>query len=403
MSFKHIFVVNVFFAPHSYGGATIVAEEVSVELAKNHNFMITAISTICRDDIAPYTVLKVERYGIANYLINLPKARNYTEVYNNPQVDEIVARLIDALSPDLVHLHCIQDLGAGIIGSAKRRDLPVVLSIHDFWWICERQFMIKPSGAYCAQSPIKFENCKGCVTNITNARTRFDYLLEQASKVDILTYPSNFAKDLGAKSGLNAGKNVVWQNGVTTPNIDFFKQQEKRRQIDPRISFGFVGGPSQIKGWPIIRKAFTRLKQDGFVGHLVDGSLDGTWWNNVDISTMKGDWKIHPRYNQATMDVFYSKIDVLLFMSQWKETYGLTIREAISRGIRVIQTNSGGTIEHEAAIAQEMFEIGDGPEKLTFQLETLLCAPNNHPKPAKVKSYIDQANEFSKIIEPLIF
>jgi len=402
MSFKHIFVVNVFYTPYSYGGATIVAEEVSVELAKNHDFMITAISTICRDDIAPYTVLKVERYGISNYLINLPKVRNYSEVYNNPQVDEIVARLIDALSPDLMHLHCIQDIGAGIISAAKRRNLPVVLSIHDFWWICERQFMIKPSGVYCAQNPVKFENCKGCVTNITNARTRYDYLLEQAAMVDILTYPSNFAKDLCAKSGLNARENIVWQNGVTKPNADFFKQQEKRRQIDPRISFGYVGGPSHIKGWPIIRTAFTHLKQDNFAGYLVDGSLDGTWWSGVDISTMKGDWKIHPRYNQATMDAFYSKIDVLLFMSQWKETYGLTIREAISRGIHVIQTDSGGTIEHEAAIMQEMFEIGDKATKLTPQLEKILGSSHKHPKSTSVRSYSDQAKEFSKIIEPLI-
>lgn len=402
MSIKHILVVNVFFAPYSYGGATIVAEEVATVLAKNHNFMITAISAICRDDIAPYTILKAEKSGIVNYLINIPKTRNYSEIYNNPQVDDILARLIDTLSPDLLHLHCIQDLGAGIIGTAKRRGLPIVLSTHDFWWICERQFMIKPNETYCAQNPVKIENCIGCANNITNARTRFDYLLEQASRVDILTYPSNFTMNLCMKSGLKADKNIVWQNGVTVPNADFFKQQKKRRRSDPRISFGYVGGPSQIKGWPTIRKAFALLKHDNFTGYLVDGSLDGTWWNDVDISTMKGDWKIHPRYNQATLDTFYSKIDVLLFMSQWKETYGLTIREAISRGIHVIQTNSGGTIEHGATITQDMLEIGDGPKKLVPQLEKVLGKSHKHPQPIPVRSYSDQAKEFVNMIRPLL-
>ncbi len=66
MTSKHILVVNVFFTPFSYGGATVVAEQVALELKVNHGFRITAISTICRSDIAPYTVLKVEKYGIIN-------------------------------------------------------------------------------------------------------------------------------------------------------------------------------------------------------------------------------------------------------------------------------------------------------------------------------------------------
>lgn len=402
MTLKHILVVNVFFAPYSYGGATIVAEQVAMELQGNHDFRVTAVSAVCRSDIAPYTILKVEKSGVVNYLINLPENRSYAEVYNNPQVDDLIAQLIDTLVPDLLHLHCIQDLGAGIIGVAKGRGLPVVLSVHDFWWLCERQFMIKQNRVYCAQDPIKIDSCKGCVVDIIRAKTRSNYLLKQASMVDILTYPSKYALKLGTDSGLAASKNIVWENGVTLPETGFFERQKKRRRLNPQISFGFVGGPSQIKGWPIIRKAFSNLSRNDFMGYLVDGSFDGDWWTSVDIKMMKGDWKIHPRFSQATMDGFYEKIDVLLFMSQWKETYGLTIREAISRGIKVIQTNSGGTIEHSAAVLDEMLEIGDGPQKLSAQIEKVLNNPSKYPKLQSVKSYGDQAREFINIISPLL-
>ena len=111
----HVMVINVFFAPYSYGGATIVAEEVARALHRDHGLQITAISAMSRADLPPYMVMRSERDGIANYLINLPQGRSYAEAYDNPQVTEAVAELIRSLSPDLVHVHCVQDIGAGVI------------------------------------------------------------------------------------------------------------------------------------------------------------------------------------------------------------------------------------------------------------------------------------------------
>ena len=43
------------------------------------------------------------------------------------------------------------------------------------------------------------------------------------------------------------------------PGPGFFEAQARRRAKSPRTVFGFVGGPSQIKGWPVMRAAFERL------------------------------------------------------------------------------------------------------------------------------------------------
>ena len=39
----HIALLNVFFAPHSYGGATVVAEQVARELVQTHGRRVSAI------------------------------------------------------------------------------------------------------------------------------------------------------------------------------------------------------------------------------------------------------------------------------------------------------------------------------------------------------------------------
>jgi glycosyltransferase involved in cell wall biosynthesis len=397
----HIVILNVYFAPHSYGGATVVAEAVARELAQSHGCRVSAISSMVRPELVPYSVMRAEQDGIQNYMINLPRDLSYAERYTNPRAAEIIAGLLDDLQPDLLHGHCLQDIGAGIFSLARRRNLPAVLSVHDFWWICEHQFMIRPNGRYCAQDPVQTEACRGCVENMARTRMRQEVLWAEAAAAGLVTFPSRFAHDLTLASGLPARRSAVWENGVQGPGPGFFTAQAARRAADPHPVFGFVGGPSQIKGWPLIRGAFEQIARDDFAGFLVDASLDGSWWRDIDITGLQGDWQIHPRFSQAGMDAFYAGIDVLLFPSQWKETFGLTVREAAARGIRVIQTDSGGTTEWAGAEPGRMLRIGDGPEALVAAVQAVLNAPGDHPAPHPVTSYGEQAAAFLELVAPL--
>lgn len=395
----HILVCNVFFAPHTYGGATHVAEQVAFALARRPGVRVTAISAMVRHEFAPYAVMKTEKRGVENYIINLPAARTPAEIYDNPQVADRVAGLVRDLNPDVAHLHAIQDLGAGMIARLRKLALPVVLSVHDFWWLCERQFMIRPNGRYCGQDPIRIEACEGCVLDFAAAKQRHDYLVDAAAGADLVTYPSAFARRLCEASGLAPGKGVVWENGTLPPGPDFRARRAARRAADPRLVFGFVGGPSPIKGWPIVQDTFRGLERDDFAGLLVDASLDGSWYAPAKYAGMRGDWKVHPRYDSTTIDDFYARIDVLLFLSQWKETFGLTIREALARGIHVIQTDGGGTIEHPGRDRVTLLEIGEGAERMKPIVNALLDAPPPAcAHPLVFPTYADQANEFLRLL-----
>lgn len=399
----HILVVNVFFAPNTYGGATHVAEQVSRQIIKRHNGRVTAISAMSRPEFSPYSIMKAESRGIVNYLINLPKGRSPQEIYDNRHVRELVAEIVTATSPNLAHVHCVQEIGAGVVPMLKGMGIPTILSVHDFWWLCERQFMIRPDGRYCGQDPICVEKCKGCVPDLPATRMRNAFLSEQAEAADLVTYPSSFARDLSERSGFARSKGVVWANGTIPPGPEFVALQTARRAADPRIAFGFVGGPSAIKGWPIIQDAFRDLERSDLKGYLVDASLDGSWYAPEQYVGMKGDWSVHERYNSETIDAFYAKIDVLLFLSQWKETFGLTIREALSRGVLVVQTDGGGTVEHFGGDHVRMLKIGDNSDRLRAEIEMILSQPDvTRLQPLQVASYADQADAFIELARPLL-
>lgn len=395
----HVLIVNVFFAPNTYGGATVVAEEVGRHLAADHGVRVSAVSAVCRPDLQPYATVRAEVDGIESWLINLPPGRGYVDAYLNAEVGERIARIVDDISPDLVHVHCVQDIGADCIARVKAAGIPVVLSVHDFWWLCERQFMLTPAGTWCGQSPIRIGHCRGCVENIDRARARQSTLIALANQADAVTFPSRYAFDLCTQSGLAPRTGLVWQNGIRPPGPGFFDAQAKRRERDRRLAFGFVGGPSRIKGWPIVHDAFDGLGREDFRCVVVEGSPSGDWWRGRSFDHLDGEWSVHPRYDQASMDAFFAGIDVLLFPSQWKETFGLTVREALARGIRVIQTDSGGTTEHPAYAPGSALAIGDGPNTLRTELHRVLDAPSAHPDPVAVTTQSEQAAAFLDIAE----
>ena len=63
------------------------------------------------------------------------------------------------------------------------------------------------------------------------------------------------------------------------------------------------------------------------------------FWSNIPSV------EVVPAYTQQTIDDFFADIDVLLFPTQWKESFGLTVREAIARNVWVIATDAGGVTE----------------------------------------------------------
>ncbi|MEO1238894.1 MAG: glycosyltransferase, partial [Pseudomonadota bacterium] len=210
---------------------------------------------------------------------------------------------------------------------------------------------------------------------------------------DVVTYPSAFAQKL-CEACLAPGKGVIWDNGVRLPGADYAKKRAARQAADQRLVFGYVGGPSRIKGWPIIHDAFSGLGREDVKGIVVDGSLDGSWWRDRSLEGLSGTWSVWPRYDQADMDAFYAEIDVLLFLSQWKETFGLSIREAVARGIHVVQTDSGGTVEHPAANPNLFLKLGEGADIVRARIIDILDNGPSVQRPFRVVSQSDQAASF---------
>lgn len=335
---------NVFYSPLSFGGATTVAENMCRLLQEQHGWDVVVFTQSKAPHLFPNML---HRYLAGSVEVISAKLANHLsaeDVYRNPEFAAQVDDVIDAIEPDIVHYHCVQDIGAGIVDPVARRGIPLAVTIHDCWWLCERQFMIRPDGRYCHQVKIDPSVCRFCVDDLTSTRARSAYLRQQLDKATRLIFPSDFHRQLHVANGFSEDRCFTNKNGVRMPGPDFSKTPVDDPKV--KVRFGFVGGPGPIKGGPQIARAFQDIKRSDYELKIVDAAKHiGLSWRNDDEWKLRGKVTFVDPYTSDTMDEFFAGVDVLLFPSQWKESFGLTVREAMARGIWVIAADAGGLSE----------------------------------------------------------
>ena len=343
---KRLLVVNLHFAPHRFGGGTVVAEACARALQEQHGWRVLVLTAIRDFNLPEYSLRRYRVDGLDVVAVVINSEPDYLTDYSNPRFDLIARQIVASFQPDVCHVHALQGLGVGWFDSLKEARASLAVTLHDCWWLCDRQFMINSDGVYCNQSAVSPEQCRYCTVQYDRLLERRDTLFAAASSADLLLYPSAFHRDLHVASGLDPNKSRVNRNGITLPAADFGEKQGARRGGGRDTVFGFTGGPGEIKGAPLIVQAFEQYPRENYLLKVVDSAQNlGTTWRSAEEWRAKARIEFVPAYTQQTMDDFFAGIDVLLFPSQWKESFGLTVREALARDIWVIATDCGAPVE----------------------------------------------------------
>ena len=393
---RRILGVNIFLEPRSFGGATIVVEELARVINQGLDFEYGLFTTLPCTDVHPYKLIRYQASVGETFAIGLPHETDPVLGYDNPYLTEAFRTVLKAWRPDIVHFHSIQGIGVQIADVCQQEGIPYLVTLHDVWWICARQFMINQRGRYCEQTKIDLSVCLQCAPHRQLVYFRHYRLLQVLQDASLCLAPSRFTCDQYIDNGVSADKITVNKNGVRFP-----AQSIKRTPPSTRkLSFGYVGGEEVIKGAELIKKAFASLEHDRYELRVVDNLLN---LNQRSIFAshwpIKGKLHIIPAYTQASMDDFYSQIDVLLFPTQWKESFGLAVREALVRDVWVIATDAGGVSEDIVDQTNGfIIPFHDDGTQLAACIRQLLDHPSRldhyeNPFKSRIRSFSDQAQE----------
>ncbi|MGE0733819.1 MAG: glycosyltransferase [Alphaproteobacteria bacterium] len=389
-----VLMVNIMYPPDGHGGATVVIEQLATTMARGQRFDVSVFTGTSRDSLLPYELLRYEHDGVPVVAVKLPDPDDAVADYDNPLMDAVFAEVLDAVQPDLVHFHSIQRLGASLAMVCRGRNLPYVVTLHDAWWLCEKQFMVRDDGSYCHQTRIDPLVCAQCVPSPSYTYVRSPYLRDVLRGAARLLSPSRFFGDLYLANDFAADRLVVNKNGILPPSA-----KPRVRTPNGIVRLGYLGGIGRHKGLDVLRDAVERIEAENFELRVVDVLPH----SNPSIAKsmkwrMRGKLTVVKPFSPATAGDFYDQIDVLLFPSQWKESFGLVVREALARDIWVIATDSGGTVEDIVpGVNGDVVPMHDAAA-FRAAIEAVLRDPARlagyaNPHREKIRSFQQQAEE----------
>lgn len=399
---RRILVVNLLFAPVSFGGATIVAEQLALGLATEPGTEVMVFSGNWNAELRPYAVRAYEWNGVPVVTMRLPDGGPREQEYLHPQAGAVFSDVLAAFRPDIVHFHSIQGMATSLLDSCRIAKVPFVVTLHDAWWICERQFMVRGDGCYCYQKAVDPAVCSSCVPDPAYTYRRYYYLRKMLHSAARLLAPSTFHRNLYIASGFSEGTVAVNRNGVVRPN------SMPKRIPDKQLTFAYLGGRATHKGYFWLKEVMEGIVGEKYSLKLVDiESRFGVSGMMADKWLMGGRLEIVPPFDPSEIDGFFSDIDVLLFPSQWKESFGLSVREALIRNVWVISTDCGGPVEDiHPGENGDLVAIND-LKGFRQAVQRLVDAPQllNHyrnPYSDEVRLFPEQVEELSALFDEIL-
>ena len=398
-----VLAVNIYYAPRSLGGATVIAEEMARRLDARDDTEVFVFTSHERHSFAPYMLTRYVDRGLGVIGVCLRPGSDEILSFDDPEMGRAFSDALEAVRPDVVHLHSIQHLGAAIPRACQAAGIPYVVTLHDAWWLCPRQFMVRSNNAYCHQTTIDLKVCAPCVPGIGHLQSRMHILMQGLDEASLLLSPSAAHAALYRANGIPDHQLRVNRNGVRPPVV-----ASRPPRAGP-LRFAFVGGNNRLKGVEVIRSAFATLGRADWALTVVDASLalgfssfDARLWR------LPGTVEIVPPYEQEEIDAFFAGIDVLLFPSQWKESFGLTVREALIRDVWVIATDSGGAAEEIVpGVNGTLVPMTDDPDPLADAIRAALDDPaairaRRNPHRAGIATLDDQARELHAMLREVV-
>ncbi len=288
--------------------------------------------------------------------------------FDNPSVTACFEDYAARAQPDIVHFHSLQSLGGGLLPAAARSGARVVVTMHDFWWFCARQFLVDRDFKPCCLV-VDAGVCE-CQVDRAWLRERNSFLSRALEAADLVLAPTVSAARVLAANGIDGSRLRVDENGLPSrPRA----VQAKRRPPRGSLRLTYAGGSAEMKGVHVLLSAVRRLdkRRDWSLAAYGASGYEGHERHGLDALPVS---LLDPFPPEQTSEVL-SNSDVLVVPSVMRETQSLLTREALACGVPVIATDCLGPEEVVTHGENGMIVPADDAEALAAAIEKLLDDP----------------------------
>lgn len=377
------------FIPYTFAGTEVYTYNLAKELTKEDEVVI--FFRIKDFRLKEYEVVEKKIDGIKTLAINhtFNQCRSFKETYQDHRIDDAFGRLLDKFMPDCVHIQHLLFLSLGIVAEAKKRNIPVIFTLNDYWLMCHRGQFIRQDLSLCNKPEPK--HCLDCLKlqlsikgnsmyyynilrriipgpalqwlkcsylGLATIRSRnedyFSILLKDRQEavakmlkeVDLFISPSHFMYNRFLEFGIPASKIRYIPHGIPYPNPNYSFANDAKN----KFRFGFIGTLLPMKGVDVLLNAFSQIKNEN-LRLLIFGKFypyagyEG--YVNIVRKEAKKDNRIRlvGGFDHREVGKVFSQFDCLVVPSIWPENSPLVIAEAHLHRKAVVASRIGGIPE----------------------------------------------------------
>lgn len=376
-------------------GSEVYSQTLCQALAERHEVHVfTRMENPFLPDYAVKKELDPTDFRISIHNININGIRN-KDKYNHPEVNRVFAALLEELNPDIVHIGHLNHLSTGVVFEAKKKNIPIVFTLHDYWLMCSRGQFIQLS----SKNP--YELCDGqnnlkCAQQCFSGRysgieenrkkeevywekwvsERMEILRQIADQVDLFIAPARYLQDRFIQEFNLDQKKVLYRDY----GFDLTRFSKRQREEGDPFTFGYIGTHIPAKGVHHLIQAFGLLKTKAQLRIWGKERGENTPFLKEEIQNLPFEkqqsiqW-MGEYHNQSIVNDVFNKVDCIVVPSIWVENSPLVIHEAQQVGVPVITADMGGMAEYVHHNINGLLFEPKNPESLAEQMESLTQNP----------------------------
>jgi glycosyltransferase involved in cell wall biosynthesis len=317
-----------------------------------------------------------KNYKFQNLHITALKCFNETDInfyIFNDQLIDYMSKILQIGKFDIVHVGHPLRLGS-IIRAASCLNIPVVLTLTDFWLMCPKGIAITNNGELC-YSPNEGIKCSSDCFNMLpedKMRKRFNEAAEVIDTASVVVSPTYFLANI-FKNTFNKEVKVI-RHGIDYTDI---KPNCRLNYENDMINFAYIGTVIPHKGVHIVIEAIRSITPKNICikiyGHYFH---EKSYYMDIKKAS-KDDARIQflGEYRDDDLKDIMNDIDCILVPSIWWENSPLTLLTGLAFKIPVVTIDIGGGAELiNNGINGFNFEIGN-PSSLANIIENIAKNP----------------------------
>jgi glycosyltransferase involved in cell wall biosynthesis len=271
----------------------------------------------------------------------LQRAKAAMEAISCKRTADAFDRLLDAVSPDIVHCHNVYGrLSTAILPVAQRRNIPVVLTTHDYKVVCPAYLMLRDGKPCTACLDGRYYRCAVNRCHKGQAAASVVYAIE--------AYNAKYAGNYDAVSAFLAPSRFIAgllrQSGIGEDRVIYHPNSVEPAQYQPSYTGEYVlsvGRLSHEKGLPTLLKSM--------VGTKIPMRIAGSGPMEPELRAIAekdgGSIILEGHCGGEKLAALYRNAAFVVVPSEWFENAPMSILESFAYGKPVVGTRIGGIPE----------------------------------------------------------